>query len=274
MKSWNYFSKFFGQYYSLFIAFVAHSVFFTICVSAAWTSPVLAKLSETENNPLGRPLDPEESDLIGSLFYVGASIGPVLCIFTVETFGRKKMLAVLSAITPISFAVVAFAENVELYYFIRIALGLYSGAALSIEPVYVSEIAGPEEREFLMSCISMFNFGGILAAYAIGPFIPLFYFNNLIAVFCLVLVILLACGCPESPYYVMQTKGKEETRVLLKELRTGDIENELEDIEKTVKNLNKYSYFEIFKSTKHFKPFFLATMPLVLQQYCGITLIV
>ncbi|XP_044759701.1 facilitated trehalose transporter Tret1-like isoform X2 [Coccinella septempunctata] len=227
-----------------------------------------------EDNPLGRPLTPEESDLIGSIYFIGASIGPLLCIFSVERFGRKKMLALLSAITPISYIILTFAENVELYYLARVLLGLYAGAALSIEPVYVSEIAGPQEREFLMSCVSVFNFGGILASYAVGPFIPLFYFNSLIAVFSLTFVILLALGCPESPYYVMQTKGKDETRVLLKKLRRGDVEGELQAIEKTVGNQSRSSYFEIFKSTKNFKPFVLATIPLVLQQYCGITLIV
>lgn len=256
------------------IFFSAHSAFFTICLSAGWTSPVLAKLAEIEDNPLGRPLTAEESDLIGSIFFVGASIGPLLCIFSVEMFGRKKMLTMLSAITPISYLILTFAENVELYYIARVLLGVYAGASLSIEPVYVSEIVKPEEREFLMSCVSIFNFGGILAAYALGPFIPLTYFNLLTAVFSFSFVILLGLGCPESPYYVMLREGKEETRVLLKKLRKGDVEIELQEIEKTVKNQTRNSYFDIFKSTKNLKPFILATVPLVLQQYCGITLIV
>ncbi|KAL3274505.1 hypothetical protein HHI36_015888 [Cryptolaemus montrouzieri] len=275
MESWEIAADFFGPQYTMFIVFVVNSFFFMGCMTAAWTSPVLAKLNGTEDNPLGRPISPEESDLIGSLFYVGAAIGPLLFISSVEKLGRKKALILLSFIVPIAYATLAFANKVEIYYICRVALGFYVGAAFSIQPVYVSEIIAADERGYLMSFVSFFSISGLLAAYILGSFLPLFYFNSFIAIFSLIIIVLLAFCCPESPYYVMQFEGKNRAREVLKKLRTkNDVEKELEEIEETVEEEARKSYLELFSTKENFKAFVMATTPLLLQQFSGITVII
>ncbi|XP_044759693.1 facilitated trehalose transporter Tret1-like [Coccinella septempunctata] len=274
MATWEYCASLFGPYFVIFIVCIGHTSFFLISVTLSWTSPVLAKLGEAEDNPLGRPITTDESDLIGSLFFVGASVGPLLFIHIVKKFGRKKVLVLLLTIVPIAYGMLIFVKKVEYYYLSRILLGLYSGATLSVVPVYLSEIIAPDDVAFLMSFETLFGFTGILITYTLGSFIPLKYFNGSIVVFSVIVIILLSFGCPESPYYMMQVKGKDEARRVLRRLRKQYIEKELEHIEKTIENETSKSYFEIFKSKKYFKTIILATIPLLLQQFCGITLIV
>ncbi|XP_044759702.1 facilitated trehalose transporter Tret1-like [Coccinella septempunctata] len=274
-ESWEIFLDFFGQYYSLFLVFVGHSTFFFVCLNAAWPSPVLPKLSDTKDNPLGYPITPDESDLIGSLFFVGASIGPLLTIGIVERFGRRKILTFMSLIVPIAYTLLAFGENVELYYVCRVFLGLYSGAALSMEPVYISEVLPPKQREFLMSFVTFFGFSGILITYSVVPFVPLSYFNASIAVISSIFIVLLSFGCPKSPYFLIKTEGSDSTRYLLKKLRnSNDVDGELEDIQASVTENVEKSVFSIFTSKQNWKIVILATVPLLLQQFSGMTVVV
>ncbi|XP_044759696.1 facilitated trehalose transporter Tret1-like [Coccinella septempunctata] len=275
MAIWEKFARSFGSYYSIFITCLVHQVYFNICLSAAWPSPVLTKLSGMEDNPLGRLITAEESDLIGSLFYIGASIGPLLIIVIVEKLGRKDVLIGLSLIIPLSYIILTFTENVHMYYFCRTLLGFYSGAALSIQPVYLTEILAPSEREFLMSLVTIFNFLGILYAYAIGPFIPIFWFNLSIVVLSILVFILQLVGCPESPYHIMKTKGLDSTRTVLKTLRNKtDVEIELQEIQTIVTTEVKKSYSEIFKSKDNWKALLIGTAPLVIQQCSGMPVLV
>ncbi|XP_045477755.1 facilitated trehalose transporter Tret1-like [Harmonia axyridis] len=273
MAPWEYCANLFGTYFVVFIVSIGHTSFFLISFTMSWPSPVLAKLGQTKDNPLGRPISQNESDLIGSLLFVGASVGPLLFIHIVKIFGRKKSLIVLLAIVPISYGLLIVGKVVEIYYICRLLLGLYIGGTLSVFPVYITEIIASDDAAFFMSFGGLFGFSGILVAYAIGPFIPLEYFNGCIAVFAVIILFLLAFGCPESPYHIMQVKGKDEARKVLKTLRKQCIEKELEQIENTIENETSKSCLDIFKK-KYFKTFVLATTPLLAQQFCGITLII
>ncbi|XP_044759698.1 facilitated trehalose transporter Tret1-like [Coccinella septempunctata] len=272
-RTYEYFSDFFGQQYFKFIVCVAHTFFFGIAVAMSWTSPVLSKLSETEDNPLGEPITPDQSDLIGSLLYIGAAIGPILFIPAAEYFGRKNVLLILSVIPPLTYGTFAFAKVVELYYVCRILQGVYMGGSLSVQPVYVAEILSNEERDFYMSLGTMFGFSGLLVVYAVGPFVPLIYFNGFFAIFGVVVVILLAFGCPETPFFMMKTKGKDATNELLMLIRQKFDNKEADEIQSTINNEVRDSFFDLFSSTKNIKLFIMATMPLLLQQFSGISIL-
>ncbi|XP_044759695.1 facilitated trehalose transporter Tret1-like [Coccinella septempunctata] len=273
MGTWEIFANFFGSYYTWFIALVAHSNIFLTCLSYSWPSPVLPKLFEAEDNPLGKPLTPDEGDFIAAIFYVGAAVGPILFFGIVEKIGRRKVLMAISIIPPICYGVLMFADTVTLYNICRVLLGLWTGIMFSIEPVYVSEVLADEERSFLMSIITIFGFSGVFAAVSVGPFVSIPMFNGLIALVSLVISILMIFGFPESPFFLMKTKGEEATQELLRKLRNRDIVDETVSISKTVANETKSSFLEIFSNLKNLKFFMLATLPLLLQSYSGIALI-
>ncbi|XP_044759694.1 facilitated trehalose transporter Tret1-like [Coccinella septempunctata] len=274
MGTWEFFASLFKSYYSTFVALTAHSIFLISCLSYAWPSPVLPKLLNATDSPLGNPITPDESDLIGAIFYIGASIGPLCFISVVNRFGRRRVLTFLSLIPPIAYGTLAFAKTVDLYIICRTLLGLYVGAVFSIQPVYLAEVLAEEERNFLMSFVTLFSFIGVFAAVTIGPFIPVTHFNGLIAILSAVVFVLVAFGFPESPYYVMQTEGKGKAKVLLRKLRQGRIENEAGMIEDRILEESEKSCCQIFANKSNFKALILATIPLLLQSSSGVALLI
>lgn len=256
------------------IFLAAHTFALAVTVSMSWTSPVLPKLSEKKDNPLDVPITSEDGDLIGSLLYIGAAIGPILFIPAAEYFGRKKVLLFLSFIPPLAYGTYLFARVVEFYFVFRILQGIFMGGSFSLVPVYLSEILSDADREFYMSFMSLFGFSGLMIVYAIGPFLPLVYFNSFLLVFSSVVVVLFGFGCPETPFYVMKTEGKEATKELLMILRKDFNNKEADEIECTVNNEVKDSFLELFRSIRNLKIFIIATIPLILQTFSGISTVV
>ncbi|KAK9870627.1 hypothetical protein WA026_008189 [Henosepilachna vigintioctopunctata] len=275
MNSWKFFADCFGpRYYTVFIVFIANTFLLLVCMSAAWTSPVLVKLKRADNNPLGKPISANEGSLITSLFYVGAGVGPLAVIGGAKSLGRKALLSTISLLIPIAYGTLAFAERIEWYYVCRIALGFSTGATFTLQPVYVSEIISARDRGFYMSFMTFFSVGGLLLSYILGPLLNLFYFNFVIAIVSLSAIILLAFCCPESPYHLMKMRGKFETRELLKKIRIEETTKELEDIEQTVDEEKEESCLKLFTSKKSYRPFVIATIPLLLQQCSGIAVLI
>lgn len=246
---------------------------FLTCLSIAWPSPVIPKLFVAEENPLGRPITPAEGDMLASIFFIGAAVGPILFFGVVEKIGRRKVMIAISFIPPICYGTMVYADNLILFNICRVLLGLWNGTMFSIEPAYVSEVLSDKERSFLMSIISTFGFSGVFTAFAVGPFISISLFNGLITLVSFIIALLMTMGFPESPYYLMKTEGDVATRKLLNKLRNEEIESELTEISKTVANETRSSYFEIFGEISNLKALTLATFPLLLQSYSGIALI-
>ncbi|KAK9873757.1 hypothetical protein WA026_002112 [Henosepilachna vigintioctopunctata] len=275
MVVWKIVADLLGQYYSTYIVFVVTSSLWLASITVSWPSPVLVKLRGTEDNPLGRPITPDESDLIGSLLFVGASIGPLLFIGIVERFGRKLSLLLSSAIMPLVFLTVAFTDKIEIYLICRVLTGFYFGVTLSIQPSYVSEICTPDKRSVLMSFSTLFLMFGVSTSDTVGDALTFFQFNTFIAIVSIIFMVIVSLTCPESPYYVMRVEGKDKTRELLKKIRqTKDVEDELLEIVETIESEIKESYLEIFGSMQNFKPFVLATILLLFQQLTGIFVLV
>lgn len=254
--------------------FTAHSIFLICCFSYAWPSPVLSKLLQGQDSPFENPITTDESDLIGAIFYIGASIGPLCFICMVNKFGRRRVLIFLSCIPPIAYGIMVFAKTVKTYLICRTFLGLYVGASFSIQPVYLAEVLANDEKDFLMSFVTLFSFIGVFAAVTIGPFVSVVHFNGIIAVLSTIILGLVAFGFPESPYYIMQTQGKGPTQILLRKLRKGKIGNEAQDIEERVFGDSEQSCCQIFSSLTNFKTIILATIPLLLQSSCGVALLI
>ncbi|XP_045478010.1 facilitated trehalose transporter Tret1-like [Harmonia axyridis] len=272
MATWEKFAALFGDFYNIFVALTAHSMFTVSCLSFAWSSSVLPKLLESQDSPLQKPITANESDLIGAIFYIGAAIGPLCFISVVNKLGRKKVLAIISLIPPIAYGILIFAKSVTLYIVCRTFLGIYVGAAFSIQPVYLAEVLAMEERAFLMSFVTLFSFIGVFTAFTVGHFIPVVHFNGLIAVLSTIVLILVTFGFPDSPYYVIQHENNRKMMVLLKKLRTRrvNVNEEFEEIQNRAACETEDSWLQIFCTKDNIKALISATIPLLLQSSCGV----
>ncbi|XP_044759697.1 facilitated trehalose transporter Tret1-like [Coccinella septempunctata] len=274
MKTWMYFADLFGSKYAFCAAIVGDILCLFTGMSIAWSSPVLVKLNGTDDNPLGNPITGEENDWIGSVFSIGGAIGPIIFIYTLELLGRKATMLILAVIFPVFHFILAFSTNIYLYYACRIAIGAAVGGSFSIVAVYVSEIVSAKMRGTYLSLGTSFILSGCLISYSVGPNVSIRTFNLIIAVSSLAYIPFFVLICPESLYYTMQKYGPEKTMTLLQRLRnSSDVNVELEEIEITVGNEERGSLLDVFRNKAASKAFFICTVLLILQQFCGVNVI-
>ncbi|XP_045477752.1 facilitated trehalose transporter Tret1-like [Harmonia axyridis] len=274
IRLWEFLPKIIGRRYIFLVIFVVNISSLINGMSFAWSSPTLVKLKETNDNLLGNPITPDQSDLIGSLFYIGAAIGPLLVIWSLETLGRRPTLIVLGLPLTLSYILLAVAKSIEIYYLCRVVLGIIVGGIVCVGPVYSSEILPVNLRGSLMSLSNSFIQGGSLLAYVIGPYMPIAMFNLTIAILSMIFVVLFVLICPESPYFIMLAKGKEESKNVLEIVRQDNVTDELNSIETSIKNEEKRSYLRIFETRHNIKCFILATTVLIIQQVTGINIVI
>lgn len=79
--------------------------------------------------------------------------------------------------------------------------------------------------------------------------------------------------CIKSSYYAMLKYGPKETAILLRKLRNTDyIESELQDIENSVSK-ERGNILDLFRDKVASKAFYICTILLILQQFCGVNVI-
>ncbi|XP_045477757.1 facilitated trehalose transporter Tret1-like [Harmonia axyridis] len=275
MKTWLYFADLLGNKYAFFVAIIGDMLCLFTGMSLAWSSPVLIKLKNgTDDSPLGNPITSEQYDLIGSVFSIGGALGPIVLIFSLELLGRKATMLILATIFPIFHFILAFSTNIYVYYGCRIACGCAVGGSFSIVAVYVSEIVSAKMRGTYLSLGTSFILTGCLLSYSIGPYVSIRIFNLIIAVSSLLYIPLFLLTCPETLYYTMQKHGSEKTAILLRKLRnTSSVDVELEEIEYAVGNEERGSLLDVFRDKAATKAFFICTVLLILQQFCGVNVI-
>ncbi|KAK9887707.1 hypothetical protein WA026_000028 [Henosepilachna vigintioctopunctata] len=264
----------FGNGYAPFVAVTANCLFFFTGISLSWPSPVLVKLNGTDGNPLGNPISQEQNDLIGSLFSIGGALGPILLIYALELLGRKSTMTILACIFPLFYLLLAFAENIYLYYVSRIATGIAAGGSISIISIYVSEIVPVKYRGTYIALGTCFILSGSFFSYCVGPYTSVMVFNIIIASLGFIYLPVFVFTCPETLYYTMQKYGPEKTMELLKILRKkSDLSEELKIIEGTVGKRETGKVLDLFKSRASTKAFCICSTLMVVQEFSGINAI-
>ncbi|XP_045466221.1 facilitated trehalose transporter Tret1-like isoform X2 [Harmonia axyridis] len=267
----NVFARFFGSHYTLFIVLTSNLSIFVNGMTMAWSSPVLVKLSMKDDNPLGKPITSQQSDLIGSLLFFSAAAAPLLFMRSSEILGRKQTIVLCLLPSLLGNGILVFARRVELYYLARILNGLTIGPVYGLVQSYLSEIIfSVKKRGPYLAINSPAIQAGILFAYIIGPYVPIAIFNAVIFFLTFLTVILITYGCPESPYFVLKSKDKKASLNILKQLDAKDVEKELMQIEEDLLKETQTSIFAVFKSKENMKPFVMATLLQGLQQFSGI----
>lgn len=243
-------------------------------IHVGWSSPVIAKLNGTEDNPTGELISSEDAALIGSLFGIGGAVGQILIIYTLEVFGRKTTLIVITLPFLIFTLVFTYAKTYLLYEIGRFFVGLATGASYTIVPIYIGEVSPAHLRGSYISLSNTLIMTGLLFTFVLGPYTSIFYFNMLSTILVLIYIPLLILICPESPYYTMQKKKTSETLEILQKLRRNNNEHEeVEEIATMVENNVEGSYLDIFKDPVGFKVFVIVTTLLIIQQLTGMIFI-
>uniref|UniRef100_A0A1A9WSP4 Major facilitator superfamily (MFS) profile domain-containing protein n=1 Tax=Glossina brevipalpis TaxID=37001 RepID=A0A1A9WSP4_9MUSC len=130
-----------------------------------WTSPAQNRLTGGE---YGFPVSEAAFSWIGSAMTLGAAFICIPIGFLMNLIGRKLTMLFLVLPFTLGWALLIWAQNVEMMYAARFILGISGGAFCVTAPMYTGEIAHKDIRGTLGSFFQLMITAGILFIYAIG----------------------------------------------------------------------------------------------------------
>ena len=178
-------------------------------------------------------------EIILASLNLAAIPGAVLARPVSDNLGRTKTLALASSLFIAGSSVMAFASNFWILLLGRIVLGLAVGTGLSIDPLYISEIAPPSHRGSLVSwsegAINVGILFGFITTFALAGLDPKISWRVMLGlggVFPLVMLILSTCCMPETPRFLAKIGNTEEAERVLKRLcsTAQEVERILDDL--------------------------------------------
>ncbi|KAJ8792530.1 hypothetical protein J1605_019749 [Eschrichtius robustus] len=185
-----------------------------------YSSPAIPSLRRAA--PPALRLDDAAASWFGAIVTLGAAAGGVLGGWLVDRAGRKLSLLLCAVPFVAGFTVITAAQNVWMLLGGRLLTGLACGIASLVAPVYISEIAYPEVRGLLGSCVQLMSPASSLAAlqgqqYAKAPAQTLTFgwvlkWRWLAVLGCVPpsFMLLLMCCMPETPRFLLTQHKRQE----------------------------------------------------------------
>lgn len=109
-----------------------------------------------------------QQELVVSVMLLGAMLASVVGGFLVDLFGRRDTIVINAVVFIIGALVLATAKDYGVLLFGRLVVGFGVSLSAIAEVIYISEIAPPATRGFLVSLNEMGITLGILIAYTIN----------------------------------------------------------------------------------------------------------
>ncbi len=185
-------------------------------------------------------LDSFEQGMVVSAVPVGAIFGAAVAGQAADKLGRRKTIISAAVVFIIGAIASAAAPGLAVLVIARVLLGVAVGLASANAPVYISEVAPPEERGRLVSYFQLAVTVGILVAYLVGlAFSPSDGWRWMLG---LGAVPALALGIgmlqmPQSPRWLVMVGQDYAARKVLQQIRRDDeeaITQELEEIKGSI----------------------------------------
>ena len=213
---------------------------------------------------------------MGSALY-GTVIGSLLGGWPADRFGRKLTLLWIGLLYLLGAIGSAFATNVETFIAARLIGGIGIGISTVVAPMYIAEIAPPQQRGRLAG---MFQFNivfGILIAFVSNALLAGIGENSWrwmlgVAAFPSLLYVAFCFTLPESPRWLLTRKGDRESGLRVLQLIEPDISKQ--QINREAEEIIVASREQV--SSGHFwtrqlrKPILLAILIAFFNQMSGI----
>lgn len=247
-------------------------------VGYAWSSPCIPKLTgkvDPDSNPLPQSASVEQISWITSLHCLGAICGPLLTGIVAAKFGKKKTLLLFSIPQMISNILLIFANSVTLFYIARFLMGIGTGCVFSIVPMYVAEITETTHRGRTSMLMPLMITVTQDFVFVIGSYVTIATLAMISLVPSILFLIIFGIFIPESPYYFIKKNDLKEAHTTLVKLRENDdVNDELEDIVKSVNDSeSQFSFGAFLKAKTVQKSFFISFCLMFFQQFNGINAI-
>lgn len=181
-----------------------------------------------------------ESSWMISVIEIGNLISPIPAGILADRWGRKPCILATGPLFFITWMIVLTTNTVEALYLVRILQGTIMGFMFTLIPVYLAEIASPKIRGSIVSTFQIAWYFGYLFEYSVGPFVSYKTFTAITAVWPILLTILF-CWQPESPYYLLMRGRNQEAIKSLSVLRMMSVTHQevLDEFEEIRTSLKK-----------------------------------
>ncbi|XP_058116663.1 facilitated trehalose transporter Tret1-like [Anopheles ziemanni] len=245
--------------------------------SLGWTSPSGPKLASLDTSPLDAIPTTAESSWIGSLVAMGALIAPFIAAPLAEKIGRKWTLLGSSALFIVSWILLLTAGTVVQVLVARFIQGLGVGFVMTVQTMYIGEIASNQYRGALGSLMQLCIVTGILYVYCVGPYVS----YHALQWACLAIPIVFDATfffMPETPafYIAKGDKGKAaESLSFLRGMTVEGIQEELQEITTTVEDSlkNRGTLVDLLRNKGNVKALIICCGLISFQQLSGINVI-
>jgi SP family galactose:H+ symporter-like MFS transporter len=223
-------------------------------------------------------LTPTTEGMTVSAVLVGAVIGAALGGILGDHYGRKKMIILAAIIFGIGAIVTAITPNLPILIFGRVTVGVGIGLASFIAPMYISEVAPPAFRGALVFLNQLAVTFGILISYGVDYLLTAAP-GNWRWMLGLALIPALALGLgmlrmPNSPrWLVMRNQTADAKNVLIKIRGTQEVENELQDVQTSLRIEGSSSWSDLVKLSLRL-PLAIGICIAVFQQITGINTVI
>jgi MFS transporter, SP family, galactose:H+ symporter len=173
-------------------------------------------------------------EIVVSGVLLGATIGAVVGGKAADLFGRRRVLLVTAAIFGIGALASAVAPSPAILIVSRVVLGLAIGLASTNVPVYLSEVAPPHVRGWVVSLFQLAVTVGIVVAYLTDyAFAGIEGWRWMLGL-AVVPALVFGTGMfflPETPRWLIR-RGQHEVahRVLVRICELADVSVEMEEI--------------------------------------------
>lgn len=179
-------------------------------------------------------LNAQQQEFAVSCVLIGAMIGALIAGRVNDYLGRKRTLIALAILFTAGAILTAFSPNLVFFIIMRMVVGVGIGAAASVVPVYISEIAPSQVRGLLATFQQLAITIGIAVSYwfdllfaHLGMGWPPMFAVAAIPGILLFLGMLIS---PETPRWLASQGRWEEARATLERIKGADPERELKDI--------------------------------------------
>lgn len=184
-------------------------------------------------------LNATTQEIAVSVVLVGAIIGSLVAGRLNDALGRKKTLLLLAVVFTVGALLTAISPNLVFFLVCRVLVGLGIGAAASVVPVYISEIAPSRLRGMLVTFNQLAVTVGIAISYWVDLAFahehlgwPPMFASAAIASIALFLGMLL---CPETPRWLASKGRWDEAKGIIEHIGGEQPEQELADIRRSLR---------------------------------------
>ncbi|QLE78470.1 sugar porter family MFS transporter [Francisella sp. Scap27] len=217
-------------------------------------------------------LDISQRGHVSSVLLIGAAAGALFSGFLSKKFGRRKVLLIAAAIFSVFTIVGIISPNYETFILSRFVLGIAVGIASFIAPLYLSEIAPKKYRGALIALYQLMITIGLFLVFLTNSALESTGSWRIMLTVLAVPSVVMFFGCltlPRSPRWLVLVGEDEESKVVLKKIRTTDVEalKEFDEIKQTThKGVSPFAMLR--------KPFFIKVLLLgmalqAFQQFTG-----